>query len=667
MMQMGIGTALAYLAVQWLIVSGMEFNLDQAGAARALLGVAGAGLVIGVFAGFLSVAINRYAAGRLPAVAISVALLIALEMFAGLETVLTASTVIASLASGILAFLIIIGISHKLPRNIGKAGFWWGTAASAFTAALGLSAINSVDTTGLLVSLGGAGLAACLLVYWWLDRSDSILIPVVTTVLVFAASAVLGNRVPVYAPDTAVGQDRTSVLLITVDTLRADHVGVYGHKEARTPHLDGLAAEGILFRQVVANNVMTGASHASLLSGLLPEKTGVLTNMAKLDGSVPTLSDFLRKEGYVTGAFVSGFTAVDSACGLPSRFRSYDDDIRAFRWWPNKAYRIAVLKVFKKLVKFTGWHKGVFGQPYRMGSETADVAVAWLDKNGGRPFFVWTHFFDPHIPYRSHKEFQPLIEGEKKTSSVTGEWYELDAAQQLEIATSPEKIAEMKAMYDAEIAYADAQVGRVIDAARRAAPSGELLIVVTSDHGESMGEHKIYWSRNLYDPSLMVPLIVVPPNSYGLTHHEVAAQVQLVDLVPTILELIDVSVPLDFDGNSLVDLLGGKTGNSTGPAFSGYYPIKGVPMRGRQSVRDDGWKLIRHYSGWEGQRFTDEIQELFNLDADPAELDDLIDSQLPILGVLENKLGSHKLSTEVQDISLTPEEQDRLRSLGYIR
>lgn len=661
------GVTWVFLLLQWFVVSGFGYEVSQEATARTLLAVAGAGLVIGLIAGAVSVLPGKWQVPPLAAVVMPLSMLSFLEMYSALGEY-PAVKLGASAGFGVLVFIIVAILVKKAPRFIQSAKFWWLAAGLMFEIALLLSVVNAVDMSGVLIATVTAFFSVALLFKGWNANSEGIAFAALAMIVVLVASAILGNRVPVYEPDTvASAADRPSILLVSIDTLRADHVGAYGYKDARTPILDGLASEGILFRQTVSANIYTGPSHASILTGLLPEKHGVLVNRMRLPDGVPTLADILRQNGYVTGAFVSGYTTQDSACGLPSRFNAFDDDIRAFRWLPVQAGKIAILDMVLKLMKTLGLDNGASGQAYRMGSDTADEAIEWLDSNGGRPFFMWAHFFDPHIPYRPPQKY--LQEGGRGESGVSGNWYSLNARQRAEIVDSAEKTADMIGLYDGEIAYADAQLGRIVAAARRAAPGQKLLVVATSDHGESMGEHGIFWFRHLYDPTLLVPLIIVPADPLTGAVHEVKVQVRLIDLAPTILELVNIESAEQFDGTSLVNLVRGTDADSPGPAFSGSYPTSEEFAQERHSVRHDGWKLIRNARGWNGGGagpVIEESRELYDIGEDPDEKNNLAGSGGSILDTLGKTLDAHQSPSQKPELHLTPEERERLRSLGYV-
>ncbi len=655
MLLLSTGAAFAFLLAEWLFVSRLGFSLRQGEVSRTLVSLAGAAVCAGAGGAIAAALLGRWCDRMATAVAAPIAALLFLDIYFALG-----STPVLKLLSagglGGLVYLVLVSVLPRAPAWLHRAASWWNVAAVLAALALAITALHAVDATGTWLAAGAALVAVVLLV---VRRAGYL-----ASAAVVAAAAMLAIRVPVWQPVNNYAAGKPSVLLVTIDTLRADRVGSYGYARARTPVFDGLAAAGYRFSQTVTANAFTGPSHASILTGQYPENHGVLVNHQRLSPTVPTLADILREEGYVTGAFTSGYITEDSACGLPSHFQSWDDDIRAFRWLPTQARKMGVMELQARLVRAAGWYRGDFGQSYRMGADTADIAIAWLGANGKHPFFVWTHFYDPHIPYRPPREYRTAPD-----AGVSGQWYDLNSVQRSEIVNSPERVAAMHALYDAEVAYADAQLGRVVSAAQAAAPDGKLLIVVTSDHGESMGEHHLYWERDLYDPTLLVPLVIVPPKGTGLAGGVIDAQVRSIDLAPTILDILGIKAAAGFDGSSLTGLMDGSRRDGTGAAFSGLYPDTGEFARNYHSVRTDGWKLIQDTAGWvDGGRIYRPADrfELYHLASDAAELVDLAGREPEQRASLEALLATLNRTAQKPELDLSPEERERLRSLGYI-
>lgn len=329
---------------------------------------------------------------------------------------------------------------------------------------------------------------------------------------------------------------RPNVFLITIDTLRADHVHCYGYGLVKTPALDKLAKEGIRFAQAFTPSPITNASHTSILTGLLPSSHGVSDFGIPLSTSHPTLAGELKKQGYATAAFI-GSVVLDSqklAPGLDRGFNFYDN-------FPEHAEG-----------------KSRWGRIERRGMDVAQRAEKWLSSQRAGPYFVWMHLYDPHDPYEPPAPYSEEYKGR---------------------------------LYDGEIAYADSALGHFIDFLKQKNLYNNSLIVVVGDHGEGLGEHKedthgIF----LYDSTTHVPLIMKLANEReaGKT---VEAQVRTIDIMPTILDLLTVAAPEKLDGASLGPLLAGTETTSRMALAETDYPLRfgWAPLR---AIRSDDLKFI---------------------------------------------------------------------------
>jgi arylsulfatase A-like enzyme/Flp pilus assembly protein TadD len=279
------------------------------------------------------------------------------------------------------------------------------------------------------------------------------------------------------APPPAAPAGARHLVLVTIDTLRADRVGANGYSRARTPHIDGLAARGIRFERAYATAPITLPSHASLMTGRYPPGHASRHNGIRVDSAVPSLAKTLAAAGFATGAFVTAFP-LDRRFGLDAGFETYSDRMP----------------------------RGARGRPdnERPGRAAVDEALVWLATNRSpdRRLFLWVHLFEPHAPYGRPGAGRSIAD-----------------------------------RYDAEVAESDAQVGRILQALGQDA--GSTLVVVASDHGEAFGEHgEISHSLFVYDTTLRVPLVVSGP---GIAARAVSSPVSLVDVAPTVLPLLKVA------------------------------------------------------------------------------------------------------------------------------
>jgi arylsulfatase A-like enzyme/tetratricopeptide (TPR) repeat protein len=344
------------------------------------------------------------------------------------------------------------------------------------------------------------------------------------------------------APATAANTAK-NVVLITIDTVRADHLGSYGYKEAETPWLDRLAKEGVRFTQASAPVPLTLPSHSSLLSGLLPPHHGLRNNGAgSFPGEKETLATVLSGQGFRTGAFVGAFV-LDRRFGLSRGFETYDDEIERA---PGET---------------------VVLEAERPGREVMDRALAWLGNLGSddqRPFFLWVHLYDAHAPYEP---------------------------------PSPQRERHPGRPYDGEIAAVDEQVGRLLQELDRRGLSGSTAVAVAGDHGEALGEHgELTHGLLLYEPTLHVPLLVRAP---GLPAGKVLeTPVSLVDLGPTLAGLAGKTFPA-VDGHDLsAALREGKEpapadvyAETQYPAVFGWSPLSALRRRGLKYISSSAPEL----------------------------------------------------------------------------
>ncbi|HEX7136851.1 MAG TPA: sulfatase, partial [Vicinamibacterales bacterium] len=386
-----------------------------------------------------------------------------------------------------------------------------------------------------------------------------------------------------------------NVLLVTIDTLRADRLGVYGNRDGLTPSLDALAKTGVRFARATSNAPMTLPAHTSILTGLSPRRSGVRNNTTfRLDDRIPTIATFLKQAGYRTGAFVGAFV-LDSRFGLAKDFDVYDDRL------PHAGR--------------TSFH---FAE--RRGDAVVKAATDWIlaQPSTKSPWFAWVHLFDPHAPYQAPPEFRA--------------------------GRTP---------YDAEVAYTDAMVGRLVDALRAAGQLDHTLVVVTADHGESLGEHgETTHGLFAYESTLHVPLVISGPS---IRSSVVDTAVGHVDLVPTILDLVGVTVspgPSGLEGQSLANPLPADRALYF-EALDAYLTRGWAPLKG---VVQGGWKYIDLPEA-----------ELYDLASDPDEAHNVIgrgDRAGRLQRVLVD-LESRESST-ASAVPLDAEAAARLRSLGYV-
>jgi choline-sulfatase len=397
---------------------------------------------------------------------------------------------------------------------------------------------------------------------------------------------------------------RPDVFLITIDTLRADHVHCYGYENIQTPALDGLAKDGIRFAQAFTPSPITNTSHTSILTGLLPSTHGVTDFAVPLSPAYPTLAELLRKNGYRTAAFI-GAVILDSktlAPGLDRGFDFYDN-------FPAQSRT-----------------KSRWGRVERRGQDVVQHAETWMTAHPAGSHFVWVHLYDPHDPYEPPPPFSQIYKDR---------------------------------LYDGEIAYADSALATFSGYLKKTGRYDNALIVVVGDHGEGLGEHhEDTHGIFLYDSTTHVPLIVKLP---AQNHQDqvVKAQVRTTDILPTVVDWLGLPPPERLDGASLKPYFDGAEGGAEEKDRTAFgetdYPLRfgWAPLR---SVRAEGLKFI------EAPR-----PELYDLHADPGELANQYEPSERNVEKFRGMLAEvkAKASPPAPAGTAAPSSDDALKALGY--
>jgi arylsulfatase A-like enzyme/Tfp pilus assembly protein PilF len=405
---------------------------------------------------------------------------------------------------------------------------------------------------------------------------------------------------PAAGPSAGTSPARPNVLLVTFDTLRADRVGAYGYAKAATATFDRLARQGVLAEDAVVHVPQTRPSHASLFTGRLPYEHGIRDNYSRpLAPSIPTLASVLQAVGWDTGAFIGAYP-VSRPSGLDRGFNVYDDPFSGAAAGPREA------------------------RTERRAKEVVDAALEWLRKPRQRPFLAWVHVFDPHAPYDAPAPFGPRF------------------------AKSP---------YDGEVAYADAQVGRILAWLDASGQRGRTLVVATADHGEGLGDHgEDEHMLFVYDSTLKVPLVFSWPGRLP-EGARIAGQFRGIDLLPTILELAGVAAPAS-SGASRAGALrpGGRIRDSESYAESLYAQLHFgfAPLR---ALRGDGWKLIDAPKA-----------ELYRIAEDPGETKNLLEARSSVASAMRTRLaGYDREPGRAPELpAVDADAAARLAALGYV-
>ncbi len=447
-------------------------------------------------------------------------------------------------------------------------------------------------------------------------------------------AAVLGG--PSAPRRAAAPPDAANLILVTVDTLRRDHVGAYGALVS-TPTIDGLAREGLLMMDAVTPVPETAPSHASMFTGYGPANHDVIHNGAPLRGGYHTVSEQLTTLGWHAGAFVSSF-AVDASTGLSQGFDVYDDE---FLPAARGATRARVFELGIPLLMRFGDPTAWAGLLERDGRATIARALAWVDRTpAAAPVFLWVHLFEPHSPYEPRGDDQTEVDHRRILEQEPGYAY------------TPEEEAELRRLYAAEVEWTDARIGELLAGLRASGRLENATVVVVADHGESLGEHGVMFNHHgLYDPVVRVPFVVWSSNPGWAPGTKVERQVTVMDVANTLLAGADVPLLTNTPSVAVQQLGEGMD-----------IPASPVMLVGRTAASLTHGQLrgVRAPNGIKYIQAEDR-EELYDLRADPGELHDIGAAQPRAV-----EAGRRNVRELLGDLpEVIPVGDPRLEALGY--
>ncbi len=418
-----------------------------------------------------------------------------------------------------------------------------------------------------------------------------------------------------------------SIVIITVDALRADHLGSYGYRRDTSPNIDRLMRGGLRFERAWTPEPLTGPAMCSMITGLSPHQHAATRNGLRMQEDLNSLPKILAQHGYATAAIVGTWTLKDNLTLLGEHFDTYGERLERRRWF------------------------GILNSE-ATSEDVTDDALEWLEADRRRkpdhPFLLWVHYIEPHAPYRFHQEY-----GER-------------------LGVNDDRLTK-RDRYDTEIAAVDASIGRLLEGVRKAVDDQSVVIVFTADHGESLGEHG-YWGhgRNLYEPSLRIPLALVWKGR--IPAGKLASRATLLDIAPTLLELAGFEPPEGLPGRSWAE--NARRGQEPPPGGVSYFQTHRGAVHGgthdSDKKRSKGLLSVAIISDDRKEILGIEPQDhqLFDLARDPGELHNLVPPQTqPSDGLLSWLV---EVSTGLQALdrlatqSLDAETVEQLRALGYL-
>lgn len=451
-----------------------------------------------------------------------------------------------------------------------------------------------------------------------------------------------------------------NILLITIDTLRADHLGCYGYQLDTSPTIDRLAKKGILFTDCAPQWPQTLPSMAALNTGLYPKTMGIKYGGHKLPSSFLLMSEIFSQAGYRTGAVVANFN-IGKTFGFNQGFDHFVESWQEM--WKEKKRNILFYNYPGKVKHFTN------------ATIMVDQALKWLEESKNeKPFYLWLHYMDPHGPYLPPKSHAGYF-----NNKYTAEPVPLEELPPYQLQTDDETglpitdLAFYQAQYDREIRFIDDELGRLFSDIKQYNSDRNTIIILTSDHGESLSEHNYYLEHGKlpYQACAHIPLIIADNTklSAGLTFKK---PVGLIDVSATILELAGIAIPQHFEGQSLAPLMRKKK-NAAVPKYT--FMESGRTIKDTQlTVRYGKWKLIHVRSLKNRKVMAGTEYELYDIKNDPSEIHNLVTQHPKIVKRLGKVLHDWYTSgprpseqnIEVDINSLDPKAVEMLKSLGYV-
>jgi arylsulfatase A-like enzyme len=450
------------------------------------------------------------------------------------------------------------------------------------------------------------------------------------------------------------------IILITIDTLRADHLSCYGSNKVKTPVIDALAKKGILFNKAISQCPWTTPSIASILSSLCPSihKGGEIVgegeskSFRKIAESIALLPEILKKQGYFTQAILSN-PQLTKEQGFTKGFVGFHNFDDSYYEIPGLFY----LRLLKNI------RSNVSNQWYTPGDIITKEVIGWLNKYHKSSFFLWIHYTDPHIPYQPAKKYLKNLNYKSKFKDKRVLDFGKIRSGNYNIISDDREYIE--SLYNGEIRFADDQLGIVISKLKKLGIFDKTLIILTSDHGEEFWEHLGFeHGHTVYDELLHIPLIIHFGNLYPSKNKVIKNQVRLIDIFPTVLDFLNIKHQSFIQGRSLMPIIAGKEEKRT--AFSEYL------YRGkeRKSIINDGFKYIY---------FPDiDREELYDLKRDPGELTNLITLNKEkaarlreqLISIIENNQKIAEIvikDKQINIIEMNEMLKKQLKALGYIQ
>jgi arylsulfatase A-like enzyme len=556
-----------------------------------------------------------------------------------------------------LAYLLFDGLRHASPA--GRAGAALAFAACVLLAALALMKLATGRRSGdvrtvwtrkrVLGATARAGLLAASAI---------------------AVAAVLHSAPvePLPARSREAGSsNRPDVVIVTLDTVRADHLSLYGYERDTTPRLEQLAREATLYTRAIASSDLTLSTHASLFTGMYARhhgaRLGRFTGASRLSGRNATLAEILGQEGYRTLAVVGNPTYLAARYGLARGFEHYDDR-RPVPFYPDLPPYLLARPLSAALEAIAPLDNSFRAAPYgyRRAAEVNREVEALLERAYAPedPLFLFVNYMDAHTPYDPPSPFDRRYPGRLAPEQDPPSMDALGAIRKLERELGEAERRHLVSQYDGEIAYVDHHLGRLFELLQELGIYEGSLIIVTSDHGEALGEHGLLGHGvSVYQNQVYVPLLIKFPEQREPAI--VDELVSTVDLLPTVLDMLGLPIPAPAEGTSLAPGASRRIRSVLAESYPGVFLHRAHPRfrRVARAVFAGDLKLIATTAGG---------RELYDLSRDPEERDNLYDADAPpreLEDELARWLASRRAVRPGEKAILDDDARERLRALGY--
>jgi arylsulfatase A-like enzyme len=492
-------------------------------------------------------------------------------------------------------------------------------------------------------------------------------------------------------------ESKPNIVLLTLDTLRADHLSCYGYERETSPFIDKIANEGILFEECIATSSWTLPSHASLFTGLFPSEHGAIysaedkSKTSQLPDELTTLAEIVKQKGYKTAGFIGG-PYLASVFGMGQGFDSYNDRLGPIGkvYFDKITFFRFILEIFKNkinLYKLSSsietyliyvWNY-IYGESFTKNSighvgwkkkanEINAVVLPWIKRNKDTRFFLFINYFDPHAPYALPKGYKNHYNRGYK-SKLGGLVSQLNNIMYRRYSPTEDDLNFLISLYDSQINFLDLHIKQLFDTLVSCGIDKKTIVVITSDHGEAFGEHGLMQHGfSLYEDQIKVPLILWGIKKFP-DSQRISTQVQIIDIMPTILNLINIPPPENIRGQSLIPLIAGREDFARPYALAEMFEDKAVYRFGEEYRRDlkcirtREWKYIASSRG---------KKELYNVIEDREEMNNLKDAEKEVSKNMEDLIKKiapsfkGKYNAKAKSFQIDNDIKEQLRGLGYI-